>query len=185
MARSDDNGWSIIDAVFSFYSELFSFAIFSMLGAEQNAPTKPSPTVRRPLSIPAGLVDDPLEVPPFMRHLGSHPVHEIEGAEAGSEANMGGEFLSQLEQRTQQVKITLANLEGEKVRIEGLIAQLQPIIPHYDALITAERRLSEANIGLEPQLLPLEPPPAEGSGLSSEAPAGQEPGSGWSGSWNS
>lgn len=55
-------------------------------------------------------------------------------------------FLAQLEQRTQQVKITLANLEAEKVRIEGLIAQLQPLIPHYDALIEAERRISEANV---------------------------------------
>jgi len=55
-------------------------------------------------------------------------------------------FLAQLEQRTQQVKITLANLEAEKVRIEGLIAQLQPLIPHYDALIEAERRIADANV---------------------------------------
>ncbi|MDP9237954.1 MAG: hypothetical protein M3P30_11265 [Chloroflexota bacterium] len=58
-------------------------------------------------------------------------------------------FLSQLEQRTQQVKITLANLEAEKVRIEDLIAQLQPVVPHYDALLEAERALSNANIALE------------------------------------
>lgn len=58
-------------------------------------------------------------------------------------------FISQLEQRTQQVKITLANLEAEKVRIEGLIARLQPLVPHYDALLDAERSISEAQIALE------------------------------------
>lgn len=59
-------------------------------------------------------------------------------------------FLSQLEQRTQQVKITLANLEAEKVRIEGLIARLQPLVPHYDALLAAEQSIREANVSLEP-----------------------------------
>jgi hypothetical protein len=58
-------------------------------------------------------------------------------------------FLSQLEQRTQQVKITLANLEAERTRIEGLIGQLQPLVPHYDALLGAERSLSNASIELE------------------------------------
>ena len=62
---------------------------------------------------------------------------------------MSESFFSQLEQRTQQVKITLANLEAEKVRIEGLIAQLQPIIPHYDALVSAERALQDANVSLD------------------------------------
>jgi hypothetical protein len=59
-------------------------------------------------------------------------------------------FLSQLEQRTQQVKITLANLEAERTRIEGLIARLQPLVPHYDNLLDAERALHEAQITLEP-----------------------------------
>lgn len=63
---------------------------------------------------------------------------------------MTDSFLSQLEQRTEQVKITLANLEAERVRIEGLIAQLQPLIPHYDALVEAERALSEAQFALDP-----------------------------------
>ncbi len=58
-------------------------------------------------------------------------------------------FLSQLEQRTQRVKITLANLEAERVRIEGLIARLQPLVPHYDALIAAERQIDEASIELD------------------------------------
>ena len=52
-------------------------------------------------------------------------------------------FLAQLEQRTQQVKITLANLEAERTRIEGLIARLQPLVPHYDALLDAERAINE------------------------------------------
>src|SRR5438045_6934833 len=58
-------------------------------------------------------------------------------------------FLSQLEQRTQQVKITLANLEAERVRIEGLISRLQPLVPHYDALIAAERAIDESRIELD------------------------------------
>ena len=60
-------------------------------------------------------------------------------------------FLAQLEQRTEQVKITLANLEAERTRIEGMIAQLQPLVPHYDALIAAERALAQAEITI-PQL---------------------------------
>lgn len=61
---------------------------------------------------------------------------------------MNDTFLQQLEQRTEQVKITLANLEAERVRIEGMIAQLQPLVPHYDALLAAERAIAEANIDL-------------------------------------
>lgn len=78
-------------------------------------------------------------------------------------------FLSQLEQRTQQVKITLANLEAEKVRIEGLIARLQPLVPHYDALLAAEQSIREANVSLEPTTAP--------------APASEEPQQeqGWTG----
>jgi hypothetical protein len=58
-------------------------------------------------------------------------------------------FLSQLEQRTQQVKITLANLEAERVRIENQISALQPLVPHYDALLKAERQLLDSNVQLE------------------------------------
>ena len=82
---------------------------------------------------------------------------------------MSDEFLSQLEQRTQQVKITLANLEAEKVRIEAQIAQLQPIVPHYDALLSAERQLADAAIDLEPAQ-PEPETPSESSGWSSDAP---------------
>lgn len=63
---------------------------------------------------------------------------------------MSDSFLSQLEQRTQQVKITLANLEAERTRIETMIQQLQPLVPHYDALVSAERSLADASIELEP-----------------------------------
>ena len=70
-------------------------------------------------------------------------------------------FLTQLEQRTQQVKITLANLEAEKVRIEGLITQLQPLVPHYDALLEAERSISEAQIPLEAAAPPVQQNPWE------------------------
>ena len=58
-------------------------------------------------------------------------------------------FLAQLEQRTQQVKITLANLEAERVRIETQISRLQPLVPHYDALVAAERAIEEASIDLD------------------------------------
>ena len=70
-------------------------------------------------------------------------------------------FLTQLDQRTQQVKITLANLEAEKVRIEGLITQLQPLVPHYDALLEAERSISEAQIPLEAAAPPVQQNPWE------------------------
>jgi hypothetical protein len=79
-----------------------------------------------------------------------HGVAPIVMARAGQEDDdVSDSFLTQLEQRTQQVKITLANLEAEKVRIEGLIAQLQPFVPHYDALLAAERTLSEAAVSLD------------------------------------
>lgn len=70
-------------------------------------------------------------------------------------------FLSQLEQRTQQVKITLANLEAEKVRIEGLISQLQPVVPHYDALLDAERAIARANVAIEEARLAPESQPEQ------------------------
>jgi hypothetical protein len=74
-------------------------------------------------------------------------------------------FLSQLEQRTQQVKITLANLEAERTRIETLIGQLQPLVPQYDALIAAERTINDAQIEL--------------SGVGGESQEQQQPQNGW------
>jgi hypothetical protein len=83
-----------------------------------------------------------------------------------------GSFLSQLEQRTQQVKITVANLEAEKARIEALIERLQPLIPHYDALLAAEHAIEESNIHLETAAPPQEHPWDAGH---------QEQHSGWNG----
>ncbi len=82
-------------------------------------------------------------------------------------------FLTQLEQRTQQVKITLANLEAERVRIEGLINQLQPLIPHYDALLAAERTIAESNI-------PLDTPAPGAEQHAQPAPQDQQPEQQWS-----
>jgi hypothetical protein len=93
---------------------------------------------------------------------------------------MADTFLKQLEQRTQQVKITLANLEAEKVRIEGLIARLQPIVPHYDALVAAERTLVEAQLPLdEAAPAPAEPevPATYQSGWQTSQP--EQPSSSW------
>lgn len=85
---------------------------------------------------------------------------------------MTDSFLTQLEQRTEQVKITLANLEAERVRIEGLIAQLQPLVPHYDALVAAERTLAEANVALDAP--PRHQPPSPASHWGAE-PQEQSP----------
>ncbi len=76
---------------------------------------------------------------------------------------MNESFLQQLEQRTEQVKITLANLEAERVRIEGQIARLQPIVPHYDALLAAERSLADADITLHTATLAAPEPPGAGT----------------------
>lgn len=101
---------------------------------------------------------------------------------------MSDEFLKQLEKRTQQVKITLANLEAEKIRIEAQIGKLQPLVPQYDALLEAERQLTQASIAFE--TVEETPAPAdepqESGGWSSDAPGGgEQQSSGWSGSWNS
>jgi len=89
-------------------------------------------------------------------------------------------FLPLLEQRTQQVKITLANLESEKARIETQIAALQPLIPHYDALIEAERALALANVTLEdaPPAGAAEPVPAQYAWNTPAAP-GDRPAQNW------
>ncbi len=89
-------------------------------------------------------------------------------------------FLAQLEQRTQQVKITLANLEAERTRIEGLIARLQPLVPHYDALLDAERAINEANIALE-EARGEPSPPAESGGQSWEQQHQPSTEGGWNG----
>jgi hypothetical protein len=82
-------------------------------------------------------------------------------------------FLAQLEQRTQQVKITLANLEAEKVRIEAQISALQPVVPHYDQLLAAERSLNEAQVRLD------EAAPAVPRELSSSPNGGSDAENNW------
>ena len=62
---------------------------------------------------------------------------------------MSDEFLSQLEQRTQQVKITLANLEAEKIRIEADDRAAAADRAALRRAVDAERKISEANITLE------------------------------------
>src|SRR5262249_24033400 len=91
-------------------------------------------------------------------HLQTSP-RPVEGF-GQEDDDVADSFLAQLEQRTQQVKITLANLEAEKVRIENQIAQLQPVVPHYDALLAAESELSEAQLALD---LPRAEAPHEGA----------------------
>jgi hypothetical protein len=100
------------------------------------------------------------------RDLAEHVTQPSSGS-GSVEDHVTDTFLSQLEQRTQQVKITLANLEAEKTRIEAQIAQLQPIIPHYDALLEAERNIAGSHIDFGE---------TAGSGAteaSSDAPAGE------------
>jgi hypothetical protein len=75
-----------------------------------------------------------------------------------SEGDVTTSFLSLLEQRTQQLKTALTNLEGDKIRIEALIAKLQPLVPQYDALVSAEQLL--ANVQVDPS----DSPPGEPSG---------------------
>ncbi|MBI5288967.1 MAG: hypothetical protein HY873_08335 [Chloroflexi bacterium] len=190
MPERDDDGWSLTGAILSLLSDFWSFLLFSCLmpsrnNIDEDAAQKGHGDVNS-LPEPADPADHPLEQAPRRRHLENR---SVEGDERGREDDVSDEFLSQLEQRTQQVKITLANLEADKVRIEGLIAQLQPLVPHYDALLAAERQINEANISLESaHPASEEPPPAEGSGWTSDAPAdapGEQGNSGWSGSWKS
>jgi hypothetical protein len=91
-------------------------------------------------------------------------------------------FLSQLEQRTQQVKVTLANLEAEKTRIENLIGQLQPLVPQYDALISAERAIADAHIELHAVDAPESHEPEQSYGWGESAPeAERQPEHSWNG----
>jgi hypothetical protein len=185
MAERDEDVWQPLRAIFSLIADFWSFVLFSWLAPRTNHVEK-EPEAAEDRSVNS-LAEDgeraehPLESAEEARHL---EIRSVEGMVTGREGHVSDEFLTQLEQRTQQLKITLANLEAEKVRIEGLIAQLQPLVPHYDALLAAERQITEANISLEPASRQAEDaPPAESSGWASDAPDGPA-GSGWSGSWN-
>lgn len=180
----------IVRAILDFLSELWSFVLFSLFSAPVRGEEQSRDTSVTSLEPKVRDVDTPLERSRPERHLESRTQ---EGwSERGPEDDVSDEFLSQLEQRTQQVKITLANLEAEKVRIESMIAQLQPIVPHYDALLQAERQISEANIALEGDTADA-PPENTGWTQGEPAPAPSDAdhqpedsgSSGWSGSWNS
>ncbi len=192
----------IVRAILNFLSEVWSFVLFSLFSAPVRgagrSDEKPLDTSFTSIERQPATVDTPLERSRPERHLESR-IQEGGWRSAprgkdndGLEDDVSDEFLSQLEQRTQQVKITLANLEAEKVRIEGMIAQLQPIVPHYDALLAAERQISEADIALEGAA--DDAPPVNAGWTQDEPPpeptdADHQPeesgNSGWSGSWNS
>jgi hypothetical protein len=181
---SELHNWSLLDWIAGLVRELWSWMLLNFLLPRVNpVPDRRRDPVVNSVSNADDSADHALEPSPEARILDEHAE---EGSEQGAEADVSDEFLSQLEQRTQQVKITLANLEAEKVRIEAQIAQLQPIVPHYDALVAAERQLADAAITLE-AAQPEEPDATgEASGWSSDAPGGNEQqNSGWSGSWNS
>lgn len=181
---SEDNNWSLLGWIAGLLRELWSWVLFNLLVPRVNhVPEDRDGGGVKSVSKVEDLADHPLERSPAARHLEKHAA---EGSDQGAEAYVSDEFLSQLEQRTQQVKITLANLEAEKVRIEAQIAQLQPVVPHYDALLAAERQLAEAAIPLEPARAEPQDTPSESSGWANDAPEGSEQqNSGWSGSWNS
>ena len=133
--------WTLLSAVFNVASMLW-IALMRQL-----APPLPRDDRAPDVNVAAGPPD---------RHLNDDGAHgmvsnapSLNVVEPREDLVADSSFLSQLEQRTQQVKITLANLEAEKIRIEGLITRLQPLVPHYDALLDAERSISEAQIALE------------------------------------
>jgi hypothetical protein len=182
---SEQGNWSLLGWLAALLRELWSWVLLNLLLPGINpVPDQRRDRVVNSVSTAADSAEHPLERSGETRILDEHAV---EGNEQGAEADVSDEFLSQLEQRTQQVKITLANLEAEKVRIETQIAQLQPIVPHYDALVAAERSLADAAITLEPAQPEAEDAPSETGGWSSDTPGGgeQQQNSGWSGSWNS
>jgi hypothetical protein len=181
---SDGGNWSLLGWLAALLRELWSWVVLNfLLPAVNPVPDNGRDPVVNSVSSAGDSADHSLERLHEARILEEHA---LEGSAQGAEADVSDEFLSQLEQRTQQVKITLANLEADKVRIEAQIAQLQPIVPHYDALLAAERQLADAAIPLEPAQPETQDAPSETSGWSSDAPGnGERQNSGWSGSWNS
>jgi hypothetical protein len=170
--------------ILDFIAELWSLALLQLF----SPPVRVHPRESDVAGVEKHSVaaDHHLERVPDSRHLDS----DKQGGEGrGPEDDVSDEFLSQLEQRTQQVKITLANLEAEKVRIEGLITQLQPIVPHYDALLAAERQLAEANVSIEGDTAADasadQAPDAAPTPTDADHPADESANEGWSGSWNS
>jgi hypothetical protein len=87
--------------------------------------------------------------------------HHVELSGAVSDDELAAGFLSLLERRTQQLKTALANLKDDKVRIEALVAKLEPLVPQYDALVSAERSLADAQVDVG-QVRPDGADPASG-----------------------
>ncbi len=143
--------WTLLSAVFNVASMLWIALIRQLASPPPHQPRVP---------------DEDILDGALVRHLNGAaasvivkdaPLHDV--VEPREDFVADSSFLSQLEQRTQQVKITLANLEAEKVRIENQLARLQPLVPHYDALLDAERSIADAQIALEaaPQPAPENP----------------------------
>jgi hypothetical protein len=143
---------SLLSALWHFIADTIAFLWFSFIEPPINEPSNagsdPPAAIRPATSVRVDTAraqvlntarEDGILVPQIYRRRS--------GVEVS--VNESSSFLTQLEQRTQQVKITLANLEAEKVRIEGMISQLQPVVPHYDALLQAEQAISSANIPIE------------------------------------
>lgn len=145
---------SFLQAVWEFLADVFSLFWLSVLGPKVNDPEEPALDQRAPETAPSqhetltarGLIE---QREAFIVVASAPPQPDRRPAIPKEGLVSDGSFLSQLEQRTQQVKITLANLEAEKARIEALIDRLQPLVPHYDALLAAERSIEEAHISLE------------------------------------
>jgi hypothetical protein len=158
----------LLAALLEFCADAVAFFWFFFVGPQVNDPDEPygapkaahgAETAQLDAIPPPGLNDQPapaILVPPVFRKDADVDV-DVEVAVNESS------FLAQLEKRTQQVKSTLAHLESEKVRIEGLIAQLQPVVPRYDALIEAERAVAAAVLPVEPEAAAPAPAPRWGT----------------------
>lgn len=68
------------------------------------------------------------------------------------------------------------------MRIEAVIGQLQPLVPHYDALLAAEHALANASIELEQPHTPAAEAPGQ-SWEEQHKPAWEQGGE--SSGWNS
>jgi hypothetical protein len=164
----------LIAALFSLINDLWTAFIMMLFGPRVNEPSEFVPDPKNGEHRERVHVDNGhaggIERIPLKRYLNlSVHANGRDEEDAVSDA-----FLSQLEQRTEQVKITLANLEADKVRIEGMIAQLQPLVPHYDALVAAERTLRDADVRLdEPRA--DEPAPASSGWEPSPEPQSEAP----------
>jgi hypothetical protein len=137
---------TLLAALWGLIADLVAFFWYSFVEPPVREERDVAPASQTPTEI------DPPIVNPGGRHVPPSRVPSMFLRNAAPDVEDGvneQSFLAQLEQRTQQVKITLANLEAEKVRIEGLIAQIEPVVPHYDALLEAERAISTANIAIE------------------------------------